>query len=130
MFVPAGRIVRVMLLHTKTVSLTIVLFACCGVALGQKNPPTILQIDFENNVQYNQDVFDVSKLATNPGVTTVAAAKNFMSNVVIADIVAVNGQPTKGEVKFQMPPGTARGIATVQVTSAWILGTSVRVPVN
>jgi hypothetical protein len=96
MFVPAGRIVRVMLLRTRTVSLTIVLFACCGVALGRKNPPTILQIDFENNVQYNQDVFDVSKLATNPGVTTVAAAKNFMSNVVIADIVAVNGQPAKG----------------------------------
>lgn len=39
---------------------------------------------------------DVSKLATIPGVTTAAAAKNFMSNVVIADIVAVNGQPAKG----------------------------------
>jgi hypothetical protein len=67
----------------------------CNLALGQA-PPTILQIDFENNVQYNQDISDLSKLATDPGVTTAAVAKNFMSNVVIADIVAVNGRPAKG----------------------------------
>ena len=82
--------------NTKIISLLIVVAASCGLVQGQNNPTTLLQIDFENNVQYNQDVSDVSKLATIPGVTTVAAAKNFMSNVVIADIVAVNGQPAKG----------------------------------
>jgi hypothetical protein len=56
----------------------------------------MLLVEFENNVQYNQDTSDYSKFATDPGVTTTQASRNFQSNVVIADIVAVNGQPAKG----------------------------------
>src|SRR5215467_6761005 len=88
--------VRMMTPNTKIISIAILLAACGGFVLGQENPSAILQIEFENNVQYNQDVFDVSKLATDPGATTAAVAKNFMSNVVIADIMTVNGQPAKG----------------------------------
>jgi uncharacterized protein (TIGR03437 family) len=66
------------------------------VCLGQDVPSTMLFVEFENNVQYNQDTADYSKLATDPSATTAATSKNFQSNIVIADIVAVNGQPAKG----------------------------------
>ena len=113
--------VRMMTPNTKIISLTIVLAACCGLTLGQENPSALLQIEFENNVQYNQDVSDVSKLATDPGVTTAAGAKNFMSNVVIADIVAVNGQPAKGVFvrerrMISLNPSAGPGQAIADVT--------------
>ena len=82
--------------HWKTVFAN----ALCAIAFASRTdaqmPSSTLQIEFENNVQYNQDTSDVSKLATDPGVTTSATAKNFMNNVVIADITAVNGQSAKG----------------------------------
>jgi hypothetical protein len=66
-------------------------------AAGQtQNPPTILQIDIENWVQYVEDASDVSKFATNPNPTTASFPSNFGRAVAIADIVAVNGQPVKG----------------------------------
>src|SRR6516162_7412429 len=111
-------------INSKIVSLMIVLAVSCGLAQGQNNPPAILQIDFENNVQYNQDVSDVSKLATIPGVTTAAVAKNFMSNVVIADVVAVNGQPAKGVFfrerrTISLNPSAAPGQAIADVTRTY-----------
>jgi hypothetical protein len=110
--------------NTKIISLMIVVAASCGLVRGQNNPTTLLQIDFENNVQYNQDVSDVSKLATIPGVTTAAAAKNFMSNVVIADIVAVNGQPAKGVFfrerrTISLNPSAAPGQAIADVARTY-----------
>jgi hypothetical protein len=110
--------------NTKIISLMIVVAASCGLVLGQNNPTTLLQIDFENNVQYNQDVSDVSKLATIPGVTTASAAKNFMSNVVIADIVAVNGQPAKGVFfrerrTISLNPSAAPGQAIADVARTY-----------
>jgi hypothetical protein len=111
-------------INSKIVSLMIVLAVSCGLAQGQNNPTAILQIDFENNVQYNQDVSDVSKLATIPGVTTAAVAKNFMSNVVIADVVAVNGQPAKGVFfrerrTISLNPSAAPGQAIADVTRTY-----------
>ena len=41
------------------------------------------------------DVFDVSKYATDPNVTTPIASKNFGQFQQISDIVAVNGRPAK-----------------------------------
>jgi hypothetical protein len=77
-----------------TVTLSLVAFSF--VCMGQELPGTMLLIEFENNVQYNQDTSDYSKFATDSNVTTTPASKTFQSNVVIADIVAVNGQPAKG----------------------------------
>jgi hypothetical protein len=93
----------------------------CDPVLGQAPPPTVLQIDFENNVQYNQDTFDLSKLATDPGVTIAASARNFVSNVVIADIVAVNDQPAKGiffreRRAITLTPSPSPGQAIADVT--------------
>jgi hypothetical protein len=75
-----------------------VLWACvyCHLAIGQAPPPSILTIDVENVVEYQGDVSDPSKFATNPNVTPSAGAKEFSVNVAFGDIVAVNGQPTKG----------------------------------
>jgi hypothetical protein len=104
----------------KLASLAVVLVAWSFRGLGQEIPSIILQIDFENNVQYNQDIADISKLATDPGKTTAAASKNFMSNVVIADIVAVNGRPARGiffrerrTISLTPSPGPGQAIADV-----------------
>jgi uncharacterized protein (TIGR03437 family) len=63
---------------------------------GQVMPPTILEVDVENWVNYIEDSSDLSKFATNPNVTTAVPPKNFSFRLGIADIVAVNGQPAKG----------------------------------
>ena len=68
--------------------------------LAQLGPTTILEIEMENRVQYVGDNSDVSKLATDPNVTTPAPSRNFVPVVIIADIAAVNGQPAKGTTVF------------------------------
>jgi uncharacterized protein (TIGR03437 family) len=73
---------------------------CQNLALGQATP-SILEIDVANLVEYQDDISDVSKMATNPNVTTSAVNSpvgphNFFVATVLGDIVAVNGQPVKG----------------------------------
>jgi len=80
----------------KTVPIMFALAASSFLSFGQEVSPTLLLIEFENNVLYNQDTSDIAKLATDPGKTTAATAKNFLGNVSIADITAVNGLPAKG----------------------------------
>jgi hypothetical protein len=65
-------------------------------AHGQTAPPTILVIDVNNNVEYQQDIPDPQNYATNPAVTPSATPRNFYAVTVLGDIVAVNGQPAKG----------------------------------
>jgi hypothetical protein len=65
-------------------------------AQGQVSPATVLTIDTENCVIYQQDVSDVSQFATKPGVTPTAAFRNFQTEYLLGDIVAVNGQSAKG----------------------------------
>jgi hypothetical protein len=67
----------------------------CSPAPGQA---TILDIDVANFVEYQSDVSDPSKLATDPKGTTSVQPRNFFVATVLGDIVAVNGQPTKGTV--------------------------------
>ena len=66
------------------------------VAQGQVTPPTVLTIDTENCVTYQQDVSDVSQFATKSGVTPTAGFRNFQVEYLLGDIVAVNGQSAKG----------------------------------
>ena len=84
--------------HWKT-ALTVALCATVGSQSGLAQAPaaTILTVDLENFVQYNEDT-DFSKFATNPNATTSAAPVSFAAAMGIADIVAVNGQPAKGTV--------------------------------
>lgn len=67
-----------------------------GVARAQSAPATILVIDVDNNVEYQEDTSDPSKYATNPNITPSNTPRNFYVATIIGDIVAVNGQPAKG----------------------------------
>lgn len=67
-----------------------------SLAQGQQAPATILVIDVDNNVEYQEDISDPSKYATNPNITPSATPRNFYPATIIGDIVAVNGQPAKG----------------------------------
>jgi uncharacterized protein (TIGR03437 family) len=50
-----------------------------------------------------------------------------------AEVLGAVGFPGSVEgyqVNFRMPPGTAKGVATIQVTAAWIVGTAVEIAVQ
>lgn len=107
-------------LHWKTVLAT----ALCAAAFSQPGsaqvaPPSILQIDVANNVLYNQDIGDATKFARIPSVVADSnGVNNFGSEVGIADIVAVNGQPVTGthirsavNVSIKPVPAPGQGIA-------------------
>ena len=68
----------------------------CGLLRAQTPPPTILVVDVENTVEYQEDISDTSKFATNPNVTPSATPRNFYPATIFGDIVAVNGQPARG----------------------------------
>ena len=70
--------------------------ACSQPSLAQSPASTILLIDLENSVQYNEDISDPSRFATDPNVTTVAATRNFTNRTTMGDIVVVNGRVAKG----------------------------------
>ena len=67
-----------------------------GVALAQA-PPAILTIDLANHVEYYDDTA-ITSYATTPSLTTqnTGNGKNFFEILIVADIVAINGQPAKG----------------------------------
>lgn len=99
---------------------TVLTAMSCSLALGQATSPTILEIDLENLVRYFQDPADVSKYGTDPNLTTQVPPRDFVFDVTIGDIVAVNGQPAKGtytrnsRLFFLTPsPGVGQAIADV-----------------
>jgi uncharacterized protein (TIGR03437 family) len=86
-----------MIRRTETLTTAMLLCTLLGrAASAQSAPPTILQIDIENWVEYVYDMPDTSKWATNPDKTPAAVPKDFTLQTGIADIVAVNGEPVKG----------------------------------
>ena len=88
-----------MIRQAETLAMTVLLMAAyCTPGQGQVATPTILEIDVENIVQYQEDISDVTKFATDPNITTAVLPRNFNTVVIIGDIVAVNGQPAKGTV--------------------------------
>src|SRR5215471_1790514 len=88
----------------KTASLTALLIVLrCNLAKGQTTPPTTLTIDIANLVEYQADISDPTKFAKNANITPSLglgpppnAIPNFAAVTIIGDIVAVNGQATKG----------------------------------
>src|SRR5215470_17635404 len=73
-----------------------ILLAACRPALAQAAQPTVLTIDTENCVIYQEDVSDVSQFASKPGITPTAVFRNFEVEYLLGDMVAVNGEPAKG----------------------------------
>lgn len=100
----------------------LLLFTFTKVAAAQSLPPTILQVDLENKVQYHEDIpLDLSKFATDPGITAINRTRDFGTFVSIADIVAVNGQPMKGVALYNtrtvnLRPAPAAGEAISDIT--------------
>jgi hypothetical protein len=120
--------------HCKTALATVLCAAAFSQpGLAQVAPFTILQIDTENQVQYLEDVSDVSKYATDPSLTAACFPSTdprvecagrhmtFHAFIVIADVVAVNGQAVKGtavihgrRIQATPTPNDGQAIADVQ----------------
>src|SRR5262249_51993361 len=106
--------------------------ACSQPGMAQVAPPTILEIESENQVEYIEDIADVSKFATDPKATTACYAASgrvecagqhltFHSLIFFADVVAVNGQPAKGTsvvhgLRIQANPTPSPGQAVADIT--------------
>lgn len=108
------------------------------LAPAQSLSQTTLQVDLQNAVEYQSDTGDPSQFATKPNITPSNPPKNFGVATIIADIVAVNGETAEVlaavgypgavdgyQVNFQVPADAAKGVASVQVTAAWIAGPAV-----
>src|SRR5947207_15509273 len=75
----------------------VLLAAVASNLVRAQAPPTILTVDLASYVEYQADIYDASKYGTNPNKTPSAGPGVFFGvATVIADIVAVNGQPAKG----------------------------------
>jgi len=97
------------------------------LASAQSLTQTTLKIDVQNAVEYQGDV-DPSQFATKPGITPSNVPKDFYVATIIADIVAVNGQPAKGTyvgrsssvILSPAPTGAPNSEAIADVTRAAI----------
>ena len=69
---------------------------CASLSHSQSFSQTTLKIDLQNAVEYQGDIADPSQFATKSSITPSTQPKNFYVATLIADIVAVNGQPAKG----------------------------------
>jgi uncharacterized protein (TIGR03437 family) len=81
---------------------------------------------------------------TNPSVdpgqafpTTPLAAVNSPVDVTVngkpAEVLGAVGYPGAVDgyqVNFRVPPDTAKGVAIIQVSAAWVVGTAVNIPVQ
>ena len=94
----------------------------CGLLRPQTPPPTILVVDIANNVEYQEDISDPSKFATNPNITPAVSPRNFYPATLFGDIIAVNGQPAKGTYvarsRSLYANASTPGSATTDITRA------------
>lgn len=65
-------------------------------------PPVVLTLEGDNYVIYRNNVFDLTKLARDPNVTT-STQTAFLSFVNVGDVRSVNGSPVKGLLSSQGP---------------------------
>jgi uncharacterized protein (TIGR03437 family) len=83
---------------------SLITVALCAVAFGRawaEAPQfTTLEIEWENYVAYANNLADPSKLATSANMVN-ANIRSFMTAVLIADIVSVNGKPARGSWVFR-----------------------------
>jgi uncharacterized protein (TIGR03437 family) len=83
-----------------------------------------LELDVENIVSYASDVFDASKFATDPNLTTPIPVRNFQFVMAVGDIVAVNSMPAKGTmvarqqaIVLSPTPSPGQGLADIVRTA-------------
>ena len=61
--------------------------------------PVVLRVDLENYVQYRGNVSDYAMIAGDPGLSS-RTLRTLGNVIALADVVAVNGKPTKGTLNF------------------------------
>lgn len=83
-------------MNTTNLSFLAVVLTCAVPAFPQSVIPVTLLIDVQDHVEYQDDISDVTKFATVPMLTPAVNFRTFSVATVVADIVAVNGQPAKG----------------------------------
>jgi len=115
-----------MIPRAKILAMIVLLVAVyCSQGWSQAPPPVILEIDTDNQVQYNGDVSDLSRMAANPDITPASAPRNFGVVINLGDIVTVNGQPAKGIMverllRLGLSPTATPGNAIADVTRTQI----------
>jgi uncharacterized protein (TIGR03437 family) len=85
--------------------------------------PTILQIEVENYVGYAADTVDVARVARSTSPLTPATPANFFTNVILGDIVRINGAGAKGAMvirtqTLRLAPAAGATAAISDVTRA------------
>src|SRR5260370_21825822 len=70
--------------------------AACSIALAQTPPATILTIEMENVVQYQENFTNPPKNGTSTAMEVSTPPATFFPGTFIADIVAINGRKSKG----------------------------------
>ena len=110
-------------IHTLAAGILIAL--CSEAVYGQGSSSVILEVDLENRVQYFGDISDPSKLATDPNATTPVPSRNFVPVLIIADIVAVNGQPARGTSVFHIRQINLRTAPNAGEATAYIVRNNV-----
>jgi hypothetical protein len=85
-------------MNWKTAFVFLAITVSCVRGGDQTPPAAILEIDIDNTVSYIDDLTDPQKKATSATATPVAPGfiYPFKPNLVLGDIVAVNGKPAKG----------------------------------
>jgi hypothetical protein len=101
---------------------TIVFIGLFTSAVSAQGPAgSLLVIDVENHTGYARDVAEYSLLATKPGPTAAAEARNFDEVIFVGDIVSVNGRRVKGTLveitnRISMRPDAPLGMAAADIT--------------
>ncbi|HTS65392.1 MAG TPA: hypothetical protein VMH28_25400 [Candidatus Acidoferrales bacterium] len=99
-----------------------------GIALGSLPALAqfaVLEVDAENIVSYTTDIFDATKFASDPNLTTIPAPpRNFAFVMAVGDIVAVNGRPARGtlvvrqqSISLSPSPALGQGVADIVRTA-------------
>src|SRR2546421_12766781 len=84
------------MLRKRQAFVTAVLCAVAGrPACAQAPQLAVLDIEYENGVNYFGDLADPSRFATSSDVVS-ATVRNFLPFIGVDDIVSVNGKPAKG----------------------------------
>jgi hypothetical protein len=85
-----------MILRLATRAIIAVTTVICSVASAQTPPATILTIEMENVVQYDENFTNPQKNGTSTAMEVSTPPATFFPSTYISDIVAINGRKVKG----------------------------------
>ena len=106
-------------------------FLACVVPLSGQNPNLVtLEIDVTNGIGYETDTFEYEKFASSATPVARKTPRAFAKFNILYDVVAVNGQPVKGNMVFRSHriamgpnpiPGQSIGDITRGTIGSWVI---------